>query len=116
MAIAIVAAGCITPIGLSLAETAAAARARVARLQEIEWRDRRFEPFIVGVVPDDGLPELAPELAEAPLQYREARRGNSRRARGRSGIRGWSGPPRRPDQQPPGRRVAGQCRTRSRPG
>jgi 3-oxoacyl-[acyl-carrier-protein] synthase-1 len=73
MAIAIVSAGCITPIGLSLAETAAAARARVARLQEIEWRDRRFEPFIVGVVPDDGLPELAPELAEAPLQYREAR-------------------------------------------
>jgi 3-oxoacyl-[acyl-carrier-protein] synthase I len=66
-------AGVITPIGLSLAETAASARARVARIREIEWRDRRFEPFIVGTVPDDGLPALAPELAELPLQYREAR-------------------------------------------
>lgn len=71
--IVIVSAGLITPIGLSLAETAASARARVARLREIEWRDRRFEPFIVGSVPDDGLPELAKPLANAPLQYREAR-------------------------------------------
>jgi 3-oxoacyl-[acyl-carrier-protein] synthase-1 len=66
-------AGVISPIGLSLAETAASARARVARIREIEWRDRRFEPFIVGTVPDDGLPELAIELAELPLQYRESR-------------------------------------------
>ena len=69
----IASAGVITPIGLSLAETAASARARVARIREIEWRDRRFEPFIVGTVPDDGLPELAAELAVLPLQYREAR-------------------------------------------
>ena len=71
--VVIASAGVITPIGLSLAETAASARARVARIREIEWRDRRFEPFIVGTVPDDGLPELAAELAELPLQYREAR-------------------------------------------
>lgn len=71
--IVIVSAGVVSPIGLSLAETAAAARARVARLHEIAWMDRRFEPFIVGTVPDDGLPELAPELAELPLHYREAR-------------------------------------------
>ena len=69
----IASAGVVTPIGLSLAETAASARARVARLREIEWRDRRFEPFIVGTVPDDGLPDLAEGLAELPLQYREAR-------------------------------------------
>lgn len=69
----IASAGVVTPIGLSLAETAASARARVARLREIEWRDRRFEPFIVGTVPDDGLPPLADGLAELPLQYREAR-------------------------------------------
>lgn len=69
----IASAGVVTPIGLSLAETAASARARVARIREIEWRDRRFEPFIVGTVPDDGLPELAAGLAELPLQYREAR-------------------------------------------
>lgn len=71
--ILIASAGAITPVGLSLAETAASARARVARLREIDWRDRRFEPFIVGTVPDDGLPELAPPLAALPLQYREAR-------------------------------------------
>jgi 3-oxoacyl-[acyl-carrier-protein] synthase-1 len=71
--IVIACAGVVTPIGLSLAETAASARARVARIREIAWRDRRFEPFVVGSVPDDGLPELAPGLSELPLQYREAR-------------------------------------------
>ncbi len=71
--IVIASAGLVTPIGLSLKETAASARARVARLREIDWRDRRFEPFIVGTVPDDGLPDLAAPLAELPLQTREAR-------------------------------------------
>lgn len=71
--IVIASAGVVTPIGLSLAETAAAARARVARLHEIDWMDRRFQPFIVGTVPDEGLPDLAPPLAEQPLQFREAR-------------------------------------------
>lgn len=69
----IASAGLVTPIGLSLAETAASARARVARIREIEWCDRRSEPFLVGSVPDDGLPELAGALAEEPLQYRESR-------------------------------------------
>lgn len=71
--VVIASAGVVSPIGLSLAETAASARARVARVREIEWRDRRFEPFIVGAVPDDGLPDLAAELADMPLQYRESR-------------------------------------------
>jgi 3-oxoacyl-[acyl-carrier-protein] synthase-1 len=66
-------AGVISPIGLSLPETAASARARVARLREIPWMDRRFEPYIVGRVPDEGLPDLADALAPLPLQYREAR-------------------------------------------
>lgn len=73
MTIAILGAGCITPIGLGLAETAAAARARVARLREIAMRDRRGEAFVAGSVPDDGLPPLAPALAEAALQPRAAR-------------------------------------------
>ncbi|CAN5421273.1 3-oxoacyl-ACP synthase [soil metagenome] len=71
--IVIASAGVVTPVGLSLAETAASARSRVARLHEIAWRDRRFEPFIVGAVPDEGLPPLVDELAERPLQYRESR-------------------------------------------
>lgn len=73
MTIVILGAGCITPIGLGLAETAAAARARVARLREIAMRDRRGEAFVAGSVPDDGLPALAPALAAAGLQPREAR-------------------------------------------
>lgn len=71
--IVIASAGLVTPVGLSLRETAASARARVARLREIDWRDRHFEPFICGTVPDDGLPGLAPPLAQQPLQTREAR-------------------------------------------
>lgn len=71
--IVIASAGLISPIGLSLPEAAAAARARVARLREIDWMDRRFQPFIVGSVPDEGLPDLAAPLATMPLQYRESR-------------------------------------------
>ncbi|CAD5373640.1 3-oxoacyl-(acyl-carrier-protein) synthase-1 [Rubrivivax sp. A210] len=71
--IAIAAAGAVTAVGLSLAETAASARARLVRLREIEWRDRRFEPFIVGSVPEDGLPPLAEALQARALSYREAR-------------------------------------------
>jgi len=66
-------AGVVTPIGLSLAETAASARARIARLREINWVDRRFEPYIVGTVPDDGLPPLAAALGAESLQARELR-------------------------------------------
>jgi 3-oxoacyl-[acyl-carrier-protein] synthase-1 len=71
--IVIASAGVVTPVGLSLPETAASAKARVAMLREIEWRDRRFEPFIVGRVPDDGLPPLADKLAEQSVSSREAR-------------------------------------------
>ena len=72
-AVVVAAAGAVSPVGLSLGEIAASARARVARLREIQWRDRRFEPFIVGIVPDEGLPDLAAELVESHLQHREAR-------------------------------------------
>ncbi|NTV95629.1 MAG: hypothetical protein HGA75_09465 [Thiobacillus sp.] len=72
-AIVIVSAGMVTPVGLSLAETAASARSRVARLQEIPWRDRRYENFVAGVVPDEGLPPLAAGLLAEPLQCREGR-------------------------------------------
>jgi 3-oxoacyl-[acyl-carrier-protein] synthase-1 len=73
MTAVIAGAGVVTPIGLTLAETSASARARVARLREIDWHDRRFEPFIVGTVPDDGLPPLDEALEGEAIQYREAR-------------------------------------------
>lgn len=72
-AIVIVSAGMVTPVGLSLAETAASARSRVARLQEIPWLDRRNEHFVAGVVPDEGLPPLAEALQAEPMQCREGR-------------------------------------------
>jgi 3-oxoacyl-[acyl-carrier-protein] synthase-1 len=72
-AVVIVSAGLVSPVGLSLPETAAAARARIGRLREIDWFDRRQEAFIVGRVPEEGLPPLAGALAGQPLQAREAR-------------------------------------------
>lgn len=73
MAIDLLAAGCISPIGLSLAESAATARARIARLRELPWLDRNFDPYVAASVPDDGLPPLAEALAATPIQPREAR-------------------------------------------
>lgn len=73
MSVVIAAAGLVSPVGLSLAESAAAARARLARFHEIDWCDRRLEPFIVAQVPDDGLPPLAEALAAKPVQAREVR-------------------------------------------
>lgn len=73
MSIAILAAGCITPIGLSLPETAASARARLARLRATAWCDRRDEAFVLGCVPNAGLPELSAQLAVTGVQARESR-------------------------------------------
>jgi 3-oxoacyl-[acyl-carrier-protein] synthase I len=69
----VVACGTMTPVGLSAPETAASTRSRVQRLTEIEWRDSRFRNFTVGIVPEEGLPDLDSELANLPLSYREAR-------------------------------------------
>lgn len=71
--IVIVSAGIVTPVGLSLGESAASARARIARLREIAWVDRQREPFVVGSVPDAGLPELSSALVGKPLRVRETR-------------------------------------------
>ncbi|MBI5718682.1 MAG: hypothetical protein HZC37_13445 [Burkholderiales bacterium] len=66
-------AGLVSPVGLSLAETAAAARARMARLGESEWLDGQLEPFIVGRVPDEGLPEPDAALSAEQTSEREVR-------------------------------------------
>jgi 3-oxoacyl-[acyl-carrier-protein] synthase-1 len=71
--VVVVGCGMTTPVGLSGPETAASARSRTARMTEIQWRDDRFKPYTVAVVPDDGLGELDPGLARPPLSYREAR-------------------------------------------
>ena len=72
MPLDICAAGCITPIGASLAETAASARARLANLRDGPWQNRQGEPHVVGRVPDGVLPALAEALQAAPISRREA--------------------------------------------
>jgi 3-oxoacyl-[acyl-carrier-protein] synthase-1 len=65
--------GMITAVGLSAAETAASVRAATARFSETSLMDKRFEPFTLAEVPEDGLPGLKDGLADAGLTAREAR-------------------------------------------
>jgi 3-oxoacyl-[acyl-carrier-protein] synthase I len=70
----IVGLGMTTAVGLSPAETSASVRANVMRMTGISWQDDHFEPFVVGEVPEEGLPELAPEIGQdLSLTQREAR-------------------------------------------
>ena len=71
--VVVVGAGMITAVGLSAAETAASVRSGTARFAETSIHDKRFEPFVLAEVPEDGLPDLADELAKEGLTAREAR-------------------------------------------
>src|SRR2546423_12429023 len=71
--VVIVAAGMITAVGLSAAETAASVRSGTARFAESSILDKRFEPFVLAEVPEEGLPELTEDVATANLPAREAR-------------------------------------------
>ncbi|HEV8263940.1 MAG TPA: beta-ketoacyl synthase N-terminal-like domain-containing protein [Gemmatimonadales bacterium] len=71
--VGIVGAGMITAVGLSAAETAASVRAGSARFAESSILDRWFAPFVLAEVPEDGLAELAEDVAGAALTAREAR-------------------------------------------
>jgi 3-oxoacyl-[acyl-carrier-protein] synthase-1 len=72
--VVVVRVGMVTAVGLSAAETAASVRAATMRFSQLDWLDNRFEPFTVAVVPDEGLPELSPEVAKMPgLSVRDAR-------------------------------------------
>src|SRR6266550_2875625 len=70
--VVVVGAGMITAVGLSAAETAASVRSGTARFAETSILDKRFEPFVLAEVPEDGLPDLADEVAKG-LTAREAR-------------------------------------------
>src|SRR5437660_2455688 len=71
--VVVVGAGMITAVGLSATETAASVRAGTARFVETSIHDKRFEPFVLAEVPEDGLPDLVAELAQESLTAREAR-------------------------------------------
>src|SRR2546426_9825122 len=71
--VVVVGAGMITAVGLSATETAASVRAGTARFTETSLCDKQFEPFVLAEVPEDGLPDLADELAKEGLTSRSAR-------------------------------------------
>jgi len=71
--VVVAAAGMITAVGLSAPETAASVRSATARFTETSMLDKRFEPFVLAEVPEDGLPDLAEGLENEGLTAREAR-------------------------------------------
>jgi len=56
--IVITAAGAATPVGLTLAQTAAAVRVGIANFNEISWCDKEYEPFVIAYIPEECLPAL----------------------------------------------------------
>jgi 3-oxoacyl-[acyl-carrier-protein] synthase-1 len=59
---AIVGMGMVTAVGLDAQQSAASIRAGIARFEETSIHDKRFEPFVMAVLPDDVLPPLKPEI------------------------------------------------------
>ena len=71
--IVIVDAEMSSAIGLSAAQAATSARARIQRVTEIEFCDYYHTGFRVGVIPQEMLPELHPDLEPLPLSDRNRR-------------------------------------------
>lgn len=63
----------MTSVGLSAAETCASVRTGTMRFSQTSFMDRRFEPFTLAEVPEEGLPELAEALDSPGLTSRERR-------------------------------------------
>ena len=62
---AIVGMGMITAVGIDAKQTAASVRAGITRFEGTSIHDKRFEPFVMAILPDDVLPPLKPELEQA---------------------------------------------------
>src|SRR5256885_13291909 len=71
--VVVIGAGMVTAVGLTATETAASVRSATARFAEASMMDKRFEPFTLAEVPEDGLPELAESLSSVGLTARETR-------------------------------------------
>lgn len=69
----VVGVGMVTAVGLTAAETAASVRSATTRFTETSLMDKRFEPFTLARVPEDGLPDVEERLANAGLTARETR-------------------------------------------
>ena len=59
---AIVGMGVVSPVGLDAEQTAASIRAGTARKQESSIMDERFEPIVLGYLPNEVLPPLESAL------------------------------------------------------
>lgn len=59
---AIVGMGMVTAVGLDAQQTAASVRAGIARFEETSIHDKRFEPLVMAVLPDDVLPPLNSDI------------------------------------------------------
>ena len=54
----------VSPVGLTAAATAAALRAGISRVRETRLKDSQFDFRVAGVLPDEHLPPLVPDLVE----------------------------------------------------
>jgi len=60
--VAILGVGMMTAVGIGAKQTAASVRAGITRFSETTIHDRRFEPFVMSILPDEVLPPLEPEV------------------------------------------------------
>ncbi|MDL1968311.1 MAG: hypothetical protein LWW97_07110 [Deltaproteobacteria bacterium] len=59
---AILGIGMMTAVGIGAKQTAASVRAGISRFSETAIHDKRFEPFVMSILPDEVLPPLEPEV------------------------------------------------------
>jgi 3-oxoacyl-[acyl-carrier-protein] synthase-1 len=58
----IIGRGMVTAVGLTAAQTTSSVRAGANRFSETSIHDKRFQPFVMSLLPDDVLPPLTEEL------------------------------------------------------
>lgn len=59
---AILGVGMMTAVGIGAIQTAASVRSGITRFSETAIHDKRFEPFVMSILPDEVLPSLEPEV------------------------------------------------------
>ena len=71
---AILGMGVVSAVGIGAKQTAASVKAGISRFSETSIYDKRFEPFVMALLPDDALPPLEPEIDEVMgLTLRQSR-------------------------------------------
>lgn len=73
MSAVITATNILCPIGRGSAQVWASARAGIARIGSSQVMDRNFDPIQMGLVPEEALGKLSPEIEALPLPVRARR-------------------------------------------